>query len=209
MSDNIKLNFVNKSNDANNSSIVIFQKNDAENFNETTHAWKVIRNVGYLDNHPFNYSTNFQVAASDSYGNYTPQLTAYDGNAFEMVRNTSGNSLQLSHFHATNKDEVEVQNKLTNSAINANCYKDGKLLASKNWVSPGQKAVFKFNPSIFIGVASQVEEGEIMNSAIISKINTEINLFGVQSADIVMTGGGSEPFSFSLENVTYIPVELE
>lgn len=44
-----------------------------------------------------------------------------------------------------------------------------------------------------------------MNSAIISQINSEINLFGISSADIVMTGGGpgkdSKPFSFTLENI--------
>ena len=44
-----------------------------------------------------------------------------------------------------------------------------------------------------------------MNSAIISQINSEINLFGITSADIVMSGGGpgknSEPFNFTLENI--------
>ena len=52
---------------------------------------------------------------------------------------------------------------------------------------------------------SQVEQGQIINAAIISEVNTEISLLGIQSADIVMTGGGpgadSQPFSFHLENV--------
>jgi hypothetical protein len=58
---------------------------------------------------------------------------------------------------------------------------------------------------LFIGVVSQVEEGEVMNSAILSDINTELSLLGIQSADIVMTGGGAgpqaTPFEFTLENV--------
>lgn len=209
MSNSIKLNFVNKSNDANNSDVVIFQKNVASNFDERHTAWKVIKNPSHGESHPINYSTNFQVAAADSYGNYTPKLAAYDGSAFEMVERASGHTLQPSQHFASNIDEVEVRNNLTRSAIDANCYKDGKLLAIKTNLAPGQKAVFKFNPKLYISVASGIEEGEILNSAIISKINTEINLFEVQSADIVMTGGGSEPFNFSLENVTYIPVELE
>ncbi|MGK4568066.1 hypothetical protein [Flavobacterium sp. 3HN19-14] len=44
MSD-IKLNFINNSNDANNSQIVIFQKNYAED-NLNPVAWKVIRECG-------------------------------------------------------------------------------------------------------------------------------------------------------------------
>ncbi|CAM1360285.1 Aromatic ring-opening dioxygenase LigA [Tenacibaculum sediminilitoris] len=201
MSNNIKLNFINKSNDVNNSSVVIFQKNIADNFDKPTTAWKVIHKPKSMDNHPIDYTTNFQIATSDSHGNNTPKLTAHNGSAFEVVENTTGDVLQNSSTPAMNLEEIEVRNNLTRGAINANCYRNGKLLASKINVSPGQKAVFKFNPSIYIGTASEIEEGEFLNSAIISQINTEINLLGINSADIVMTGGGSEPFKFSLENV--------
>jgi hypothetical protein len=64
-----------------------------------------------------------------------------------------------------------------------------------------------FKPTVFVGVASEVEEGEVMDSAIISSVNTELALLGVQSADILMRGGGpgpeSTPFQFSLENVRF------
>ncbi|CAL2084870.1 conserved protein of unknown function [Tenacibaculum sp. 190524A02b] len=203
--DKIKLNFVNKSADTNNSSIVIFQQNVAEDFGELAIAWKVIENCGRLDNHPFNYPLNFDVSSSDSYGNFTPQLAAYNGDAFDMVKDSSGDVLQKSSTHATSPNEVEIRNNLANGAINANCYRDGKLLASKTGLAPGQKAVFEFQPKIYIGVVSQIEEGDVMNSAIISQVNSEINLFGIRSADIVMTGGGpgknSQPFNFTLENI--------
>lgn len=68
-----------------------------------------------------------------------------------------------------------------------------------------QPAVFEFKPTIWIGVASQIIQGEVMNSAIISNLNTELSLLGIASADIVMTGGGPgrnpTPFSFKLENI--------
>jgi len=205
MTEKIKLNFINRSNDTNNSTVVIFQQNVAEDFGELAVAWKVIENCGRLDNHPFVYPMNFQVSASDSYGNYTPQLTAYDGQAFDMIKSNSGDILQLSTVPATSPYEVEVRNQLVLGAINANCYRDGKLVASKTGLAPGQKAVFEFQPRIYIGVVSQIEEGDVMNSAIISQINTEINLFGITSADIVMTGGGpgvsSTAFNFTLENI--------
>lgn len=201
----IKLNFVNRSSDTNNSSIVIFQQNVAEDFGELAIAWKVIENCGRLDNHPFTYPMNFNVSASDSYGNFTPQLTAYDGQAFDMIKSTSGDILQISSTPATSPYEVEVRNNLITGAIDANCYRDGKLLATKTGLAPGQKAVFEFQPRIYIGVVSQIEQGDVMNSAIISQINSEINLFGITSADIVMTGGGpgksSTAFNFTLENI--------
>lgn len=203
--ENIKLNFINRSNDINNSEVVIFQKNVAETFDELAVAWRVIQNCGRNDNHPFNYPLQFQVCASDSYGNYSPELTAYEGQSFETVKDTSGDVLKVSSTPAVSAQEVEIKNNLSTGAISGNIYRDGKLLAVKTNVAPGQKGVFQFKPSIFIGTASQIVEGDVMNSAIIQQINTEINLFGIQSADIVMTGGGSGPgataFSFHLENI--------
>ncbi len=203
--DKIKLNFINRSNDTNNSSVVIFQQNIAEDFGEIAVAWTVIQNCGRLENHPFTYSLNYQVSASDSYGNYTPRLTAYDGDAYEMIKSTSGDILQLSPVPATSSGEVEVRNNLGIGSIDANCYRDGKLFAIKKNLAPGQKAVFQFQPRLYIGVVSQLEEGDVMISAIISQVNTEINLFGISSADIVMTGGGSgssaTAFNFTLENI--------
>ncbi|MDH4320754.1 MAG: hypothetical protein OEV73_04570 [Desulfobulbaceae bacterium] len=201
----IKLNFVNYSNDTNNSSIVIFQQNVAEDFGEIAVAWKVIQNCGRLDNHPFTYPMQFQVSAKDSYGNFTPQLTAYDGQAYEMIKDTSGDVLSIANTPACNAAEVEVRNSLQQGAIDACIFRDGKLLATKTNISPGQKAVFQFHPRIYIGVVSQITESQIMNSAIIQTINTELNLFGISSADIVMTGGGpgpgAMPFEFKLANI--------
>lgn len=201
----IKLNFINHSNDANNSSIVIFQQNVADDFNSLPVAWTVIENCGQGDNHPFTFSANVTVAAGDSYGNYTPQISAYEGQAFEMVKSASGDILQVSSTPASSAMEVEIKNHLQMGAISGNCYRDGKLFATKHGIAPGQKAVFQFKPTIWIGIVSQVEQGEVMNAAIVSEINTEINLLGISSADIVMTGGGpgpsATPFAFTLQNV--------
>ncbi len=86
-------------------------------------------------------------------------------------------------------------------SINANCIKDGKLLATKTDLAPGQKAVFEIFPVIYIGVVSQATQGASMDAAIVS----QINLLGVTKAVIVMTGGGpgrtSTPFEFHLYNV--------
>ena len=202
--DAIRLNFINRSNDANNSEVVIFQKNEATSAQELAVAWQVIKYCGQGDNHPFSWPLASTVAASDSWGNHTPQLAAEPGQAFRMVLTTSGDQLQAAG-PASSPQEIQVANDLPKGAINADVYKDGKLLATKTSIAPGQKAVFQFKPTIWIGVASQVEQGQIINDAIISNINTELSLLGIASADIVMTGGGpgpnSQPFQFNLENI--------
>ncbi len=200
----IKLNYIDDSNDPSNSQIVIFQKNVATDFDEIAVAWKVIKNCGHLCNHPFTFPMEMKVSASDSWGNYTSQLIANNGQLFSVKMAHSGDELAYSG-QATSTKEVQVRNDLGKGAISANIYKDGKLLAAKTAIAPGQKAVFEFKPTIFIGVVSQVVEGEVMNSAVISSINTELSLLGISSADIVMRGGGpgqeSSSYNFTLENV--------
>jgi hypothetical protein len=201
----IKLNFINRSEDVNNSSVVLFQQNVPEDFGQIAIAWKVIENCGRLDNHPFDYPMDVKVSGGDSYGNYTPQLGASNGEGFDMIYDLSGNTLQRSSTSATSGDEIEVRNNLAKGTISANCYRDGKLVAVKSNLAPSQKAVFQFHPVLYIGVISQVEEGDVLNSAIISQVNEKINLFGIRSADIIMTGGGagkkSSEFNFTLENI--------
>lgn len=148
----IKLNFINQSNDANNSQIVVFQKNVATDFDELSVAWKVIQNCGQGDNHPFVYPMTMAVGASDSYGNYTPQLIAQNGQLFSMSLTSSGDRLVQSGA-STSPTEVQVLNALKVGAINASIYKAGKVLATKTSIAPQQKAVFQFKPTLWIGVA--------------------------------------------------------
>jgi hypothetical protein len=202
----IKLNLINHSNDKNNSEVVVFQKNEVPNYEEIAVAWTVIKDCGPGWNHPFTYPMNMFVGASDSWGNHSPQMDVAYGQQFSVVEDASGDILKHTG-QASSPEEVDVLNALEQGSINANIYKDGRLLATKTGISPSQKAVFQFKPVIWVGVASQIEEGSVMNSAIVSQINTEISLFGIKSADIVMTGGGSgpeaTPFIFELQNIVY------
>ncbi len=198
----IHLKFWNKSNDVNQSKVVIFQKQVNPDYNEDTIAWKVIEYCGQGDHHPFQYDNDVQISASDSYGNNTPRLDASAGQLFQLVETSSGHMLSY-QGPGSNKDEVQVLNALAVGAISVNCYRSGKLLALKLNVVPGEEAVFEFLPRIFIGVLSEVTEGEVMNSAVVTQVDTELSLLGIKSADIIMRGGGSGkdavPYTFDLE----------
>jgi hypothetical protein len=49
------------------------------------------------------------VCASDLYGNYTPLLNAYEGQSFEMTKDTSGDVLNLCQTPAVSPVEVEMK----------------------------------------------------------------------------------------------------
>lgn len=200
----IKLNLINRSNDTNNSKVVIFQKNAALIGEGPPIAWTVIQNCGPGDRHPFSFPDDLSLSTTDEYGNATPPLSAINGQLYRVGSTASGHSLE-SAGAATTSSEIQLSNDLQIGAVNAGIYKSGKLLAAKTPVAPGQQAIFEFKPTIWVGAVSQLEEGQVLNSAIISDVNTELSLLGVASADIVMTGGGpgpaSTPFQFNLENV--------
>jgi hypothetical protein len=201
----IQLNFINQSQDVANSQVLIFQKNEATNFGELAIAWKVITNCGLGCNHPFVFPLNFEVCSSDSDGNYTRKMLATNGNKFAVEMGNSGHILSLISEPTASPLAVELKNNLVRGSLSAIIIKQGKVLAKHKIVSPGLKAVFQFLPKIFIGVVSDVQQGEEINTAVLSDINTEFDLLGISSADIIMSGGGggksATQFRFELDNV--------
>jgi hypothetical protein len=200
----IQLNFINQSNDRNNSDIVIFSKDVSSGASELSVAWLVIQYCGQGDNHPFTYPMRSQVGVIDAWGNHSPKLDAAPGQAFAEHLTASGDELALVGA-ANSPAEIQVRNDLPKGAIAACIFKDGALFAQKSGIAPGEMAAFQFQPAIWIGAVSQVEQGQVMDSAVVEQVNTEFSLLGIASADIVMTGGGSgpdaQPFSFTFQNV--------
>lgn len=201
----IKLNLINRSNDANNSQIVIFQKNAAAGADELPVAWQVIRNLGRGDHYPFVYPLSTTLSAADSWGNYTPQIEADNGQLYSMMRSPSDGDMLSLQGKGSSPHEIQCRNDLAQGAISASLFKSGKLVMIKTSIAPGQLAAFVLQPTLYIGVIADMEAGEVMDSAIMSNINTELSLLGVSEANIIMTGGGpgqgSASFQFTLENV--------
>lgn len=202
---NIWLNLINNSSDRNNDGIVIFQKNEAS-ANEAPVAWRVIHNLGPGWSHPFTYPVAMAVAASDGMGNYSPQLPAATGQQYKLITTDSDDVLEHNGL-AAHEDEIIIYNAQATGNIDIHVYRDGKLLALKKNVEPGQPAVFQFKPTLWIGVAHAVTEGALIDSAFTSQVHTQLSLSGISSADIIMTGGGlgpdTTPVLFSLQNVRY------
>jgi len=198
----VALNFINQSNDTDATEVVVFAKSVSSG--PYAVACLVIQHCAPGDNHPFTYPVKSAIAYADSWGNYTPQLAAMPGEQFAAVRTISGDELHRAG-KADAPNEIVLNNALPQGAIDVLIYKDGQLYASLPGVAPGEKAVFEFTPTIWIGTVTQVEQGDVMDEAAVSSANTEISLLGIASADIVMTGGGvgphAQPYAFTLQNV--------
>ncbi|CAE6812717.1 hypothetical protein R69658_05480 [Paraburkholderia aspalathi] len=209
---NVNLRFVNRSNDCGNSEVVLFQRNVIPDFDELAIAWKVIRFCGRDCIHPFVYSTDIEIALGDEHGNFSPRMSAQHGERFVVGVHPTGRArLTAEPALAGGADggpEIQVANRMPRGAVNVNAFNADKLIAAKQAVAPAQKAVFRFTPALWIGVASQIEEGRALSSAVLSSDNTMLPLAGIAAGDIVMTGGGSgvdaQPFAFAFENVVHL-----
>ena len=202
---NIALRFINRSNDCGNSEVVLFQRNVVPELEELAIAWRVIRYCGRDCMHPFTYSTDVEIALGDEHGNFSPRIPAENGMRLVIASHPGGRPRLANALDGAPHSDIEVVNQLGRGAVNVNAFVAGRLMASKSAVAPGQKAVFRFAPVLWIGVGSQIEESRALASAVLSSTNTPIELAGIASADIVMTGGGggqsAQPLRFEFENI--------
>jgi hypothetical protein len=202
----IQLNFVNRSHAQDASRIVIFTRNALGGIDEMPVAWRVI-DSGPGEAVRFAYPQASMVEANDEAGQRTPLYDAQPGQLFAMQRAATGGYELVRVGAASNPGEIQVLNGLDAGLIGASIYKDGRLLATRQSVSPKQKAVFAFKPVLWIGAVpqAQAQEGGVIHPALQPRIDTQLSLQGIASADIVMTGGGTgpaaAPLRFALENV--------
>jgi len=200
----IKLDLINNSIDANNSQIVIFQKNVYGDVELPAVAWLAFPAGGKGSHHAFVYPSEVTVGASDSAGHVMKPQRAKAGQRFHVELRHAAHVL-LPAGPAAVDSQIDVLNQLHIGTIDAGIYRGGKLLALITSIPPGVKGTFKFQPTIWIGLVNCVQEGELMSPASVASANTELSLLGVACADIVMSGGGSGPgavpVTFTLQNV--------
>lgn len=197
-----KLNFLNLCDTLPTPSVLLFQHGSG-GAGELAVAWKVIRNCGPGWRHPFVFSSAPTLDLSDAFGNHLAPLAAPNGSAFELRPLTCGRQLGRA-AGAGHSDEISVRNGMPRGAYHANLYSAGLLLAAKSGLAPGTKAVFKFQPSLWIGVVEQAREGAVLAPAEVCPDSVEMSLRGLASADLVMRDAEDEDgpgYRFTLENI--------
>lgn len=203
----IKINFINHSNDSDNECFIFVQKNKEESTKSNIAAWTVINHCSPGDSHSFTYSPNITISITDSSGHTTDQLSTEVGQAFIVQDTPAGVSINLSDQPSADKHDIEISNLMEKGSVEVNIFRDGKLLACKSNLIPSENAFVNFEPTLLVGAIDEVKEGSIIDPSILSNLKTEFSLEGLQSCDIIVTGGGTGPsataFTFTLSNVLY------
>ncbi len=199
----IQLKLINRSKDAANNNIVVFQKNIGDVRYPRPIAWKVFSNVPMGNQQSFNFPSGFQISAKDGWGQpITKAMDVSKGHRYAVCKDSFGGQIRKrgsSSHHRT----IEIANNLNKENILAELYKDGKLLAKRTHISPQDAANFRFKSSIWLGVVRQVNEGEIIPAKVLDDIQNEIHLKGIISADIVLTGDEFTGYQFNLDNILF------
>ncbi|PLR23924.1 hypothetical protein SGCZBJ_15215 [Caulobacter zeae] len=197
----VKLNFVNRSNDAGNVHVLVFGQPPSPELDGIGQAWRVIDNCGPGWSHPFTWPVAVTLGVVDPNGNVSPQLDIADGQVAEVVAAPSGTLLRIAGQQGPSR-AIALMNQLPQGFVAATVFRDGQPYARTS-LAPHTTVTLAFKPTIWIGAAARTEAsgGEAVSTL------TEISLMGVASADIVMTGGGqgadARPFVFTLANVAY------
>lgn len=95
---------------------------------------------------------------------------------------------------SSSSSEFGVINTISSDIV-VTIKRNGNAIESTT-VVPSATKKFEYQPKMRIGASDNLDE--VMT---LPEVNTELNTFGIKSADIVITSG--EGYSFSLENITF------
>jgi hypothetical protein len=203
MSTDIKITYVNRSMNLDLPKIFIFTKNEIPTFDALKEgvAWKVIENIGRESSCEFSFPIQTQIKASwENNSCKTRSLQSDIGSRYSVTQDETG-IVMNADGDAGNIRSIDVCNKVhIKNGISVELYKDNRLMMCKNIVAYNQKATFVVHPKLYWGVASEIQEGEFLSSAVLdSEHFFEQNIEGVTEVVIGLYGNAEDGYQFKVE----------
>ncbi|MFB8787305.1 MAG: hypothetical protein U7123_00240 [Potamolinea sp.] len=201
MATDIQILYVNKSNDQDNPSILVFQKPTESNFAAESTAWQVIDSIGYNCWHKFTYTLDTEVQVLWDNGNSgTFPIATKNGKNYSLKQSNGGFTLEESGNSGAS-DEFDVTNKVSvKDGVCVVASKDGKAILKKQAIAKNQKAEFVFHPKLYFGLSSEYQVGDIVDSAVMSDDFKDISLEGLQSLTVTLTGNATNGYAFEVSD---------
>lgn len=204
MSSNVEITYINKSMNKDLPTIFVFTKNETPTFDALKEgvAWRVIPDIGRASSSQFNFPIETSVGATWQGGqNKTQVLDSTIGKRYTVSKDDTGVVL-AANGNASDTKSIDVNNDVNvPNGISAELYKDGKLMMTKNIVGFGQKATFVLKPKLYWGVASEIQESQLLNSAVLDTDKFfEQDLEGVTKATVSLSGNAEIGYSFNIES---------
>lgn len=203
MSNAVRITYINKSMNRDMPKIFLFMKNEIPTFDALREgvAWKVIENVGRGSSCKINFPIITEVATSwDDHTCQTMRLPLSNGCCYSVLEDDTGIVLNAD-VNAGHTHSIDVVNNVhVENGVSVDLYKDGQLMMTKKTVAHGQKATFVLHPKIYWGLASEIEEGGQIESAVLNSDNFfEQNLEGVSEVTVALYGNAEEGYQFKIE----------
>ncbi|SHO58905.1 hypothetical protein [Vibrio quintilis] len=204
MSSNIEITYINKSMNKDLPKIFVFTKNETPTFDALKEgvAWRVIPDIGRSSSSTFIFPVETSVGATWQSGqNKTQKLPSVIGKRYTISKDETGVVL-AANGNASDTKSIDVNNDVNvPNGISAQLYKDGKLMMEKKIVGFGQKATFVLKPKLYWGLASEIEESQLLNSAVLNTDSFfEQDLEGVTKATVSLNGNAEDGYSFKIES---------
>lgn len=196
------ITYVNETETPDQPTIFVFAKNAASPSDELTGeiAWRVMPDVGTGSSSVLIYPLTFTVRAGDMWGNMTPSLAAEVGGRYEVVDDVTGIVLGPSGS-ASQSNAIEVICQRQKGSINVLLLKDDKAFMLEANVVPAQKATFILEPKLYWGIASDIEEAQLISTAVLqTDVFFEQDLEGVTQATVTLTGDPTTGYQFEVES---------
>jgi len=204
MSNSVKITYVNDSANQDLPKVFLFLKNEIPTFDALREgvAWRVIEDVGRGSSCEFVYPIETSVSASWSDNTCrTALLESSIGKRYCVTEDDTGITI-LSSGDAGDTRSIDIVNDIhVSGGISADLYKDGKLMMRKNIVAYGQKATFVIHPKLYVGLASEIQEGELLNSAVLNSDRfQELDLEGLTELTFALTGNAKDGYEFVIKS---------
>lgn len=204
MSTNVKITYVNHSMNLDKPSVFLFAKNEIPTFDVLRDgvAWRVIDLVGRGSTCTFDFPIETEINASWDDGScQTIVLPASIGKKFCVTKDDTGIVLDNDGV-ADSVTAIDVRNDIhTPGGVSVNLYKDGRVMMTKKIVGYDQKATFVLHPKLYWGLASEIQEGEQLSSAVLNSNSFfEQDLEGMTEVTVGLYGNAEEGYQFKIDD---------
>lgn len=204
MTTDVKIRYINRSVNLDLPTIFIFTKNVIPTFSALRDgvAWRTFPKVGKGSSCEFTYPIETEVRAAWNGGCCKSQkIDSQIGSRYGVVKNASGFQL-VNEGDSSQTDAIEIANHIkVEQGIRAQLYKAERLVAEKKIVAFGQKATFIIHPKLYWGIASEIQDGQAISSAVLNSDHFfEMDIEGVTSCDVVLYGNAKDGYTFKVEN---------
>ncbi len=199
----IFITFFNESDDPDQLTVFVFAKNAIPTFDELTDgvAWRVLSDVAQGASTLLIYPLATTVQAMWGACNVTRSLRAETGKRYTVEEDATGIVLVPSGS-ASQPNATEVGSLVhVDGGITAQLLRDDRVILQKTIVAYDQKATFVSEPKLYWGIASEIQEGQAISSAVlVTDTFFEHDLDGVSQATITLTGDSASGYQFTVEN---------